>query len=110
MICAKSPGRELRTPVREVKNTKYYNKDIHRTAFVLPEFTKVLLEQGKDIRPKFGRAAKAVEAEAAGRRKKKVLLLGSGFVARPCAEYVVRNPENELTIGGSLFRSRLLLY
>ena len=30
---------------------------------------------------------------------KKVLLLGSGFVARPCAEYVVRKPSNELTIG-----------
>lgn len=106
MVCAKAPGRDLRTPVREVKNTKYYNKDIHRTAFVLPEFTRSVLEEGKDVRPKFGRAAKAVEAEAAGRKKKRVLLLGSGFVARPCAEYVVRNPENELTIGASSFRKR----
>ncbi|KAG8815046.1 hypothetical protein FRC18_001676 [Serendipita sp. 400] len=29
---------------------------------------------------------------------KKILLLGSGFVARPCAEYVARNPANSLTI------------
>lgn len=30
---------------------------------------------------------------------KKILLLGSGFVAQPCAEYVLRRPENSLTIG-----------
>ncbi len=99
MVCAKAPGRDLRTPVREVKNTKYYNKDVHKAAFVLPQFARVLLEEGKNITPKFGRAAKAVEVEAAGKKKKRVLLLGSGFVARPCAEYIVRNPENELTIG-----------
>lgn len=99
MVCAKAPGRDLRTPVREVKNTRYYSKDIHRAAFILPEFAKVLLKEGKDITPKFGRAAKAVEVEAAGNKKKRVLLLGSGFVARPCAEYIVRNPANELTIG-----------
>lgn len=99
MICAKAPGRDLRTPIREVKNTRYYNKDIHRAAFILPEFTRTLLEEGKDVRPAFGRAAKAIEVAAAGKKKKRVLLLGSGFVARPCAEYIVRNPENELTIG-----------
>ena len=36
---------------------------------------------------------------AAGAQTKKVLLLGSGAVARPCAQYVVRNPHNALTIG-----------
>lgn len=99
MLCAKAPGRNMRTPVREVKDCRYYNEDVHRAAFVLPEFAKVLLEDNKDIRPKFGRSAKAVEAEASGSSKKKILLLGSGFVARPCAEYIVRNPTNELTIG-----------
>ncbi|RKP36015.1 saccharopine dehydrogenase [Dimargaris cristalligena] len=29
---------------------------------------------------------------------RKILLLGSGFVAGPCAEYLVRRPENKLTI------------
>ncbi|KAI8375515.1 saccharopine dehydrogenase [Blakeslea trispora] len=29
---------------------------------------------------------------------KKILLLGSGFVAAPCVEYLVRNPENKITI------------
>lgn len=99
MVCAKAPGRDLRTPVRGVKNTKYYNKDVHKAAFILPEFARALLGEGKEIAPKFGRAARAVEVETSGKKKKRVLLLGSGFVARPCAEYIVRNPENELTIG-----------
>jgi hypothetical protein len=32
-------------------------------------------------------------------QKRKILLLGSGYVAGPCAEYLLRRPENELTIG-----------
>ncbi|TFK35696.1 saccharopine dehydrogenase [Crucibulum laeve] len=98
MVCAKAPGRDLRIPVREVKGTRYYNSALHKTAFVLPEFGRALLEDGKDLLPKFGRAAKAIKVEEEGKPKKRVLLLGSGFVARPCAEYVVREPSNELTI------------
>ncbi|KAJ1650814.1 saccharopine dehydrogenase (NADP+, L-glutamate-forming) [Dispira simplex] len=30
--------------------------------------------------------------------ERKILLLGAGFVAGPCAEYLVRRPENHLTI------------
>lgn len=42
----------------------------------------------------FGRAARVVETQA-----KRVLLLGSVFFTRPCAEYyVVQDPMNELTI------------
>jgi len=99
MLCAKGPGRDLRTPIREVTNTRYYNKDIHRSAFVLPEFAKILLDEGKDIRPLFGRAASAAEIESSGASKRRILLLGSGFVARPCVEYIVKNPTNILTIG-----------
>ncbi|KAF9956040.1 saccharopine dehydrogenase (NADP+, L-glutamate-forming), partial [Mortierella alpina] len=29
---------------------------------------------------------------------KKILLLGSGFVAEPCVEYLCRRPENKVTI------------
>jgi len=99
ILCAKEAGRDLRTPIREVTNTRYYNKDIHRSAFVLPEFAKLLLDEGKDIRPLFGRAASAAEVENSCASKKKILLLGSGFVARPCVEYIVKNPTNLLTIG-----------
>lgn len=97
IICLRVVGRDLRKPVRKVKNTRYYSEALHKSAFELPEFCRAMLEEGKDILPKFGWAATAAALE--GRETKKVLLLGSGFVARPCAEYVVRNPLNELTIG-----------
>lgn len=99
MVCSKEPGRNLREPVRQVSDTRYYNQDIHRSAFILPEFARLYIAQGKDIRPIIGRDALALKAKSQGTKTRKVLLLGSGFVARPCAEYIVRDPTNELTIG-----------
>lgn len=96
MVCSKEAGRDLRTPVRKVPNTIYYNENVHKAAFVLPEFGRSLVEDGTNVTPKFGRAALAIQA--VNKPKKKILLLGSGFVARPCAEYVVRDPSNELTV------------
>ena len=103
VVCAKAPGRDLKKPAegRKVEGCRYYNEAIHRAAFILPEFGRAILEEGRNILPVFGRARR--EVEVSGERKRKVLLLGSGFVARPCAEYVVRDPRNELTIGGSMF-------
>lgn len=98
MVCSKEPGRNLREPVRQVSDTRYYNQDIHRSAFILPEFARLYIAQGKDIRPIIGRDALALKAKSQGTKTRKVLLLGSGFVARPCAEYIVRDPTNELTI------------
>lgn len=94
-ICAKAPGRDLTTPLREVKGTKYYNKLLHKSAFNLPEFAKAYLEEDSDLRPKFGREGLKSSQSKPG---KKILLLGAGFVARPCAEYVIRDPYNHLTI------------
>ncbi|KAF9001025.1 Saccharopine dehydrogenase-domain-containing protein [Cyathus striatus] len=74
MVCAKAPGRDLLIPVREAQGTRYYNKEIHKSTFVFPEFVRALLE-GKVLKPKFGKEALA-----------------------PAAEYVVRDPFNELTI------------
>lgn len=34
---------------------------------------------------------------------KKILVLGSGLVAKPCVDYLLRNKNNTLTIGRSLF-------
>ncbi|KAM5545793.1 hypothetical protein V8D89_000831 [Ganoderma adspersum] len=99
MVASKEAGRDLSTPLREVPGTRYYNSEVHKAAFVLPEFGRSLLRDGKDLRPKFGAAA------ATGAPTKKVLLLGSGAVARPCAEYVVRNPENALTIACRTLKS-----
>jgi hypothetical protein len=97
IVASKEAGRDLRTPLRAVPDTRYYNGDVHRAAFVLPEFARAALEDGTDVTPKFGRAAAALAHGNA--QKKRVLLLGSGFVARPAAEFIVRNPANELTIG-----------
>lgn len=98
MVCSKAAGRDLRTPVRKVAGTRYYNEAVHKSAFNLPEFGRAMLEEGKNLLPLFGRAAAAASLS---KPTKKVLLLGSGFVARPCAEYVVRDPSNHLTIGES---------
>ena len=100
IVCSKSPERDLTKVLREpTGETKYWNKELHRTAFILPEFGRALLEDGMDVLPKFGRARRAIQNQSEGKNKKKVLLLGSGYVARPCAEYLVRSPTIELTIG-----------
>lgn len=95
ILASKQAGRDMKTPVRKLSGCKYYNENVHRAAFVLPEFGRAMLEEGKNVLPVFGRAALAAQ----NKPKKKILLLGSGFVARPCAEYIVRDPSNELTIG-----------
>ena len=94
MLACAEEGRELKKPLRSIPDTQYYNAKVHEAAFVLPEFGRTWLEEGKDIRPKFGPDAAAIDGP-----KKRVLLLGSGAVARPCAEHVVRNPANSLTVG-----------
>ncbi|KAL0948362.1 hypothetical protein HGRIS_010944 [Hohenbuehelia grisea] len=94
MVASKEAGRDLKKPVRHVKDTRYYNAEVHKAAFVLPEFVRTILDEERDVQPKYGRAARVLE----NKPKKKILLLGSGFVARPCAEYIVRDPSNELTI------------
>ncbi|KAE9406491.1 saccharopine dehydrogenase [Gymnopus androsaceus JB14] len=97
LLAAKAGGPEssLKVPIKSPNSlTRYWNKDVHRAAFVLPEFGRSILEEGKDVQPKFG----ANTALKDGQQKKKILLLGSGYVARPCAEYIVRSPANELTI------------
>ncbi|OBZ72751.1 Saccharopine dehydrogenase [NADP(+), L-glutamate-forming] [Grifola frondosa] len=102
VVCSKQAGRDVKTPVRKVANTRYYNAEVHKAAFVLPEFGRVLIEEGRNVLPKVGRAL------ATGPTKK-VLLLGSGAVSRPCAEYVVRNPANALTIACRTLKSAQLL-
>ncbi|KIJ45926.1 hypothetical protein M422DRAFT_29570 [Sphaerobolus stellatus SS14] len=92
IVAAKAEGRDLTTPLRDVKPTKYWNKEVHKASFVLPEFATVMMREGKNILPVLGAQRKE------GAKTRKVLLLGSGFVARPAAEYIVRDPSNELII------------
>lgn len=95
-LATKDATRDLKVPVRKVSDTKYYNEEVHRSAFVLPEFGKRWISEGVNITP----VLEKVAPEGAKTSKvRKVLLLGSGFVARPAAEYVARDPSNSLTIG-----------
>ena len=34
----------------------------------------------------------------------KILVLGSGMVARPCVDYLARNPVNQITVGMDMQR------
>lgn len=92
LICSKEAGRNLKEPLRKVSQTRYYNDQVHRAAFVLPEFGRAMLAEGKNVLPTFGRALGSAKAP------KKILLLGSGFVAKPAAEYIVRDASNSLTV------------
>lgn len=103
LVCSTAPNRDLKTALRTIPNTRYYNSDVHQAAFVLPEFGRSVIEQQKDITPLVGRAARAL-AEP-NRPRKKVLLLGSGFVARPAAEYIARDHSNDLTIACRTLKS-----
>jgi spermidine synthase len=46
MVCCKDANRNLKEPLRswsteeEEKLCRYYNKDVHRAAFVLPTFAR----------------------------------------------------------------------
>jgi spermidine synthase / saccharopine dehydrogenase (NADP+, L-glutamate-forming) len=99
IVCSKEKDRDLKTPVRKISPTTYYNENLHKAAFILPEFGRAMLEDGKDLLPQLTKVKQGGDSKSA----KKVLLLGSGFVARPCAEYVVRSPSNQLTIGMMIF-------
>lgn len=104
VCCSLDPTRSVSTPLRKVPDCKYYNSEVHKAAFVLPEFGRAMVEEGKMIMPTFGGVRPGAEGEVGsgvvgGQNKtgKKVLLLGSGFVAQPCAEYIVKH-GHELTI------------
>jgi len=99
MVCSTEAGRDVRTPLRAVPNTRYYNSDVHKGAFLaLPEFGRAMLEDGVNVLPKLSSRPAAKPQTT----KKKVLLLGSGLVAGPTAEYITRH-NHELTIACRTF-------
>lgn len=89
VVCTLDEKRDLRTPLRDVEGCRYWNKAVHSAAFTLPTFAQKVVDASKHITP----TTKAASAP------KKILLLGSGFVAQPAADYILRQPENSLTIG-----------
>ena len=94
VLCSKDGSHNLTKPLRNVANCRYYNAKVHEASFVMPTFARNAVEAAK---------AETDPATSSGANgAKNILLLGSGFVAQPCAEYILRRPENKLTIGSSL--------
>jgi len=96
VVATLDKNRDLRTPLRDIEGCRYWSKAIHKQAFTLPKFAQTVVDK-----------AIAAPKEASSSGAKKVLLLGSGFVASPAAEYVLRRSENSLTVGKLYSRSLL---
>ncbi|KAM0753556.1 saccharopine dehydrogenase [Meredithblackwellia eburnea MCA 4105] len=90
VVCTLDEKRDLRTPLRKVENVRYWSPEVHRAAFTLPTFAQKVVDGAK---------LKHAASVAKAATPKKVLLLGSGFVAQPAADYILRRAENSLTIG-----------
>ncbi|WVQ95163.1 spermidine synthase [Kwoniella sp. CBS 9459] len=100
MVCSKDANTDVTVPLRAVPDTKYYNSDVHRAAFTIPEFGRAMLEDGVNVLPKFS-GVRPGPAESKT-TKKKVLLLGSGLVAPPAAKYITDH-NHELTVACRTF-------
>lgn len=93
----------MKQPLRQVRGTKYYNKNVHSAAFVLPEFAHQAVEAAKANRE----VPQSVGLSPPSISGKKILLLGSGFVAQPAADYLLRRPDNQLTVASfSLWKAQ----
>lgn len=95
VVCSLDKDRNLKQPLRQVRNTRYYNRNVHSVAFVLPEFAREAVEAAKLDKPL---PVKGSPAASNSLTQKKILILGTGFVAQPAADYILRRPENQLTI------------
>jgi hypothetical protein len=98
-VCSKAEGRDLAQPLRAVPKCRYYNSEIHKASFVLPEFGRAMLDDNVNVLPKL-----RDYADEAKTSKKKVLLLGSGLVAPPAADYITKH-KHELTIACRTFET-----
>ncbi|PIL30714.1 hypothetical protein GSI_06882 [Ganoderma sinense ZZ0214-1] len=56
LVASTDGARDLRRPrarrLGAVEGARYYNAEVHRAAFVLPEFCRAFLEEGRDVRPR----------------------------------------------------------
>lgn len=105
VVCSLDAQRNVREPLRTVPNCRYYNNDIHRAAFVLPEFAHRVVALGE---PAPGPVVATGTGESVhAREPKKVLVLGSGYVAGPAVEYLLRTPEYSVTIGSARNAAKL---
>ena len=66
LVASKEAGDDLKTPLRAVSDTRYDDAEVHRAAFVLPRFCKVMLQEGRDIRPELAKTAQLVSSTKRG--------------------------------------------
>ena len=90
VIASLDETRDLKTAVRSIPNTRYWSPAVHAASFVLPEFVRKFITEGD---------SSSSTSTGSAKPAKKILLLGSGFVAQPAADYVLRRQENSLTVG-----------
>lgn len=100
IVCSLDAQRDIRSPLREVPNCRYYNARTHVASFVLPEFARAVVEDGAPA-PGPTIATGDGSATIGKRDAKKILLLGSGYVAQPFADYMLRYPEYSVTVASS---------
>ncbi|CAO1636066.1 unnamed protein product [Sympodiomycopsis kandeliae] len=100
VVCSLEPTRDVRKALREVEGCRYWSPKVHASAYTLPEFARRVIEDGADA-PAPVVATGEGKGPAQKRDAKNILLLGSGYVARPFAEYVTRYPEYSLTVASS---------
>lgn len=98
VVCSLDGSRNVRKALRSVPDCRYWSPEVHNASFTLPEFARKVIQDGAEAPP----AVVASEAEQQVKRQpKKVLLLGTGYVAGPFAEYITRYPEFTLTAASS---------
>ena len=109
MVCSKEAGRNVTLPLRPVPETRYYNSDVHSGAFLaLPLFARAMLNDGVNLLPRFSGAKGDATTTNPKTTKQKVLLLGSGLVAGPAADYITRH-NHELTVACRTFGTAEIL-
>ena len=65
LVASKEAGDDLRTPLRAVSDTRYDDAEVHRAAFVLPRFCKLMLQEGMDTRPELAKTAQLASSTKA---------------------------------------------
>lgn len=96
IVASLDANESLRKPLREIPGCRYWSPAVHEAAFSLPEFARRAIIDGE---PAPGPVIASGEGSATGKQvaEKKILLLGTGYVARPFADYITRTPEFTLT-------------
>lgn len=96
IVASLDPNDNLRTPLRDVPDCRYWSHQVHTSAFSLPEFARRVILDGEQA-PGPIEATGEGSAVAKLTTEKRVLLLGTGYVAKPFAEYITRSPGVHLT-------------